>query len=285
MRNRTAIARSASTASLRIRANARAKPWDVVDIFDVTNSLGIEVRFANIPSMEGMYLRQQAPVILVASERPPGRQRFTCAHELGHHIFEDGSRVDELLEMAGSSERRSDDEVRADMFAGLILMPKTAVLRGFARRNLCIATANAIDVFRVSCWLGVGYSTLLKHLKFALHIIPEDRFTELIRHSPKSIRHQILERELPEDLVLVDEFWDGRPIDARVGDLLLLPKGSVLEGQSLVKEANLPNGILFKAICPGISRFESTSGWSSFARVSRKNYEGRAIFRHLEEVE
>ena len=122
------------------------------------------------------------------------------------------------------ADRRSDEEVRADMFAGLLLMPKTAVLRGFAERNLCVPTASAIDVFRVSCWLGVGYSTLLNHLKFALHIIPEERFAELTRHSPKS-SGTILERETQEDLVVVDEHWDGRPVDICVGDLLLLPEG------------------------------------------------------------
>lgn len=285
MKNRTALARQASTMSLRLRAAARRKPWDAVDVFDLAQEVGVELRFANVPSMEGMYLRQQSPVILIASERPSGRQRFTCAHELAHHLFEDGSRVDELLETVGSGGQRSDEEVRADMFAGLLLMPKTAVLRGFAVRNLRVQTANAVDVFRVSCWLGVGYSTLLNHLKFALHIIPEDRFAELIRYSPKSIRQDILGGETPEDLIMVDELWDGRPVDIRVGDLLLLPKGSTLEGKNCVEEPSLKTGALFRAVSPGIVRFESPCGWAAFARVTRKNYEGRASFRHLEEVD
>jgi hypothetical protein len=279
------MAKQASTMSLRLRAEARFKPWDAIDIFDLAHGAGVELRFANIPSMEGMYLRQQSPLILIASERPSGRQRFTCAHELGHHLFEDSSRIDELLETTNPDERKSDEEIRADMFAGLLLMPKTTVMRGFAVRNLPIATASAIDVFRVSCWLGVGYSTLLNHLKFALHIIQDDHFASLIRHPPKSIRREILGRDIPEDLIVVDEFWDGRPIDARVGDLLLLPHGSTLEGQNCLAESGSTNPTLFRAVKPGIGRFESSSGWAAFARVMRKNYEGRAIFRHLEEVD
>jgi hypothetical protein len=271
--------------SLRLRAGARYKPWDAIDVFDLAQEAGVELRFANIPSMEGMYLRQQSPVILIASERPSGRQRFTCAHELGHHLFQDGSRVDELLETANSVEYRSDEEIRADMFAGLLLMPKTAVLRGFAVRNLAIATANAIDIFRVSSWLGVGYSTLLSHLKFALHIIPEDRFTDLMRHSPKSIRQRILGWEEPEELIMVDELWDGRPIDLRVGDLLLLPKGTTLEGQNCIEESKFKGSALFRAVKSGVGRFEAPCGWAAFARVTRKHYGGRAIFRHLEEVD
>lgn len=223
-------------------------------------------------------------MILVASERPAGRQRFTCAHELGHHVFGDGSWIDELLE-SNPTQRRSKEEVRADMFAGLLLMPKTAVEHGFAVRNLSQKTATAIDVFRVSCWLGVGYSTLLKHLKYALHIIPEDRFAELIRYSPKSIREAVMDGAILGDLLIVDEQWDSRPIDVRVGDLLLMPKPCSIEGRFCTKEANFKAGLLFRAVAPGIGRFETPSGWAAFVRVSRRGYEGRSVFRHLEEID
>jgi len=93
MNNWQALAKSAATRALRIRAEVHAKPWEAIDVFDVAQQLGVEVRFTKISSMEGMYLRQDAPVILIASERPAGRQRFSCAHELGHHAFGDGTRV------------------------------------------------------------------------------------------------------------------------------------------------------------------------------------------------
>ena len=176
------MAKSASTTSLRMRAAVHAKPWHAIDVFDLAHSVGVEVRFANIASMEGMYLRRESPAILIASERPAGRQRFTCAHELGHHVFGDGSRIDELLESSSVRGRRIDEELRADMFAGLLLMPKTAVEHGFSVRNLSLKNASSTEVFRVACWLGVGYTTLLKHLNYALHIIPEDRFPLVAWH-------------------------------------------------------------------------------------------------------
>src|SRR5581483_4265168 len=117
MNTRQALAKSAATRALRIRAEVHAKPWEAIDVFDVSQQLGVEVRFTKISSMEGMYVRQEAPVILIASERPAGRQRFSCAHELGHHAFGDGTRVDELFG-SNSSKLRPDDEIRADMFAG-----------------------------------------------------------------------------------------------------------------------------------------------------------------------
>ena len=267
-----------------MRAAARAKPWQAIDVFDLTQSLGVEVRFANIASMEGMYLRHELPTILIASERPAGRQRFTCAHELGHHVFGDGSRVDELFEATTERQPRSHEELRADMFAGLLLMPKTAVQRGFAVRGLKLSTVSATDVFRVSCWLGVGYTTLLKHLKYALHIIPEERFQELMRHSPKSIRQSVLDSLETGDLVIADEHWDSRPIDLKVGDPLLVPTGTSMEGHACARNADLQCGSLFAAIAPGIARVETPS-WAAFVRVSRNGYEGRSVFRHLEEID
>ncbi len=57
MNNRQALAKSAATRALRIRAEVHAKPWDAIDVFDVAQQLGVEVRFTKISSMEGMYLR------------------------------------------------------------------------------------------------------------------------------------------------------------------------------------------------------------------------------------
>jgi hypothetical protein len=284
MNNRQALAKSAATRALRIRAEVHAKPWDAIDVFDVAQQLGVEVRFTKISSMEGMYLRQDAPVILIASERPAGRQRFSCAHELGHHAFGDGTRVDELFD-PNSETVRQDDEVRADMFAGMLLMPKSAVDHAFSVRKLHPATANPLDFYRVACWLGVGYSTLAGHLHYALRSIIQERFAALDRFTPKAIRESVLGQPTSEELVIVDEQWSGRPVDASVGDLLLLPPGTATEGPFCAKRAVLAHGVLYQAVTTGIGRFESPSGWAAFGRVSRKHYEGRSLFRHLEEVE
>lgn len=284
MNRRQALARSATTHALRVRASVRAKPWDAIDVFDLSQQLGVEVRFANISSMEGMYLRQGAPVILVASERPGGRQRFSCAHELAHHIFGDGSHIDELFD-AHPHAARPDEEIRADMFAGMLLMPKTAVERAFSVRKLDPRTAEPVDFYRVACWLGVGYATLAGHMHFALRTLSEERLIDIERHAPKEIRTSILGQSASEELITVDEQWTARPVDAAVGDFILLPPDVSAEGACCERRGALPGGALYQAVTPGLSRFESSSGWASFVRVTRKHFEGRSIFRHLEEVD
>lgn len=284
MNRRHALAKSAAVQALRVRAAVHVKPWDAIDIFDLTHQLGVEVRFAKIASMEGMYLRQDAPAVLISSERPAGRQRFSCAHELGHHVFGDGSRVDELFD-PNSKKERGEEEIRADMFAGMLLMPKSAVDRAFSSRKLNPETANPIEFSRVACSLGVGYSTLARHLHYALRTISEDRLAAIERCTPKRVREAVLGQSVAEELILVDEHWAGRPVDVSVRDFLLLPQGSSAEGRCCEFRGNLKEGVLYQAVTPGIGRVESRSGWATFVRVSREHYEGRSIFRHLEEVE
>jgi Zn-dependent peptidase ImmA (M78 family) len=65
---------------------------------------GVEVRFSALPSAEGIYSPGK-PVIVVSSLRPAGRQAYTGAHELGHHIYGHGEQFDELVEDRGKSRR------------------------------------------------------------------------------------------------------------------------------------------------------------------------------------
>ncbi|MFV2063921.1 MAG: ImmA/IrrE family metallo-endopeptidase [Chloroflexota bacterium] len=70
-----------------------------VDVFEVLRLLGIELYQAPFPqdSLEGAHLvRDGVAFIFVNTSRSLTRQRFTAAHELGHHVLEkagDGSAV------------------------------------------------------------------------------------------------------------------------------------------------------------------------------------------------
>ena len=98
MNNRRAIARQAMAAALRTRLSVGYGLDHAVCVYDLAEKLGVEVRFLDLPSMEGMYSSASGPTIIVSSLRPPGRRAFTCAHELGHHNRSDGVEIDELVE-------------------------------------------------------------------------------------------------------------------------------------------------------------------------------------------
>jgi Zn-dependent peptidase ImmA (M78 family) len=276
-----ALARLALRGALTVRARCRIARERALCVFDAAEQLGVEVRFAAINSLGGMYERQ-SNVILLPSERPRGRQAFTCAHELGHWYFGHGTRLDRLLEIdeAGASE---PEELLASMFAGYLLMPARAVETAFARRQWNPSSATPFDIYVVATQLGVGYETLVRHLQLSLDLIPDERARELLKTNPRAIRASLLDDTPAGSLLIVaDSAWGDVPIDLQVGDVAIVPKGARVEGKNVRPFTSTRCGEAFEAYAPGISRVESDdAAWASFIRVARKHYSGRSVFRHL----
>lgn len=284
--SRRKLALEALSLALRTRQSLSTPLWDPICIYDAVERMDIEVRFTDIPSMEGMYWRRTNPIILVSALRPPGRQAFTCAHELGHHLLGHGTCVDELQSDAAFGKRKTDEEFIADCFAGFLLMPKVAVDRAFAARSLRPESCSPKQTYDIASWFGVGYATLIQHMRWSLQSMPANHAEELLRASPKKIRLDILGRATPGHLAVVDEYWASRTLDVQVGDPVLLPPGSFIEGDGLCAQGEVGDSILHVAEHPGRNRYAVSCGdWIICIRVSRREFVGRAAFRHLEEVE
>ena len=83
-------------------------------------------------------------------------------------------------------------------------------------------------------------------------------------------------------LVLADNAWIAGNIDLQVGHTVLLPAGAVLEGDEVVMLGDLPAGRLVQGRKPGLARtFLEGTTWAKFLRVSRADFEGRSLYRHL----
>ena len=124
-----------------------------VCVYELADSLGVNVRFKGGHSFGGMY-DNQSKTILVPAWRPPGRQAFTCAHELGHWYFGHGTRLD-ALESDGRLENQcSPEEWLANAFAAHLLMPLRAVRDAFRRRGWEPAGSKPAQVYTVACQLN-----------------------------------------------------------------------------------------------------------------------------------
>ena len=161
--DRRTIARKATAEALRTRLRAGYGLDTPICVYSLAGCLGIDVRFFDLPSLEGMYYNSPKPHIILSSLRPPGRRAFTCAHELGHHSRGDGTSLDEMVEQWTGS-RFDPTEFFADCFAGALLMPKTAVERAFFLRRWEISECTPDQAYAIANYFGVGYSTLVHHL-------------------------------------------------------------------------------------------------------------------------
>ena len=281
--DRRTIARKATAEALRTRVRAGYGFETPVCVYDLAGRLGVEVRFFDIPSMEGVYYNSPKPHIVLSSLRPAGRRAFTCGHELGHHSRGDGTCLDEIAEQ-WVRPRYDPKEFYADCFAGALLMPKTAVERAFALRKWAIRECTPDQVYAISNYFGVGYATLVHHLSWGLLLLSSSRAEQLLKIAPRRAQALAVGWETPETVWVVDEHWVGRPIDVEAGDFILLHEKARIEGNCAEPVKEVADGRLLRATGPGIGRLEDGSGWAAFVRVSRRAFVGRDVHRHQEEA-
>lgn len=291
MRNQTlrnqrqVLAQQAQQKAIDVRRKAGFDNKSPLCIYSLCDKLNVRVKFVDI-SMEGIYLREAEPIILLSASRPFPRRTFTCAHELGHHVFGHGSTIDELIEDSENFKAFQPEEFLADSFAGFLLMPILGVRKAFVSRGWDAASATPEQIFTVACTFGVGYETLITHMAYVLKMIAPLRVNLLLKIKPKTIRENVLGHPSTNSLIIADKHWSMSTIDAEVGSLLLLPTGAEAANDTITFEKNHLKGCLFKANHPGLVRvYCRDTGWAVFVRVSRYQFIGLSQYRHLEEVE
>ncbi len=284
MSRRSDMAASAYREALRLRSRAGRPTNSAVCPFDLAELIGVEVRFVDIPSMEAMYVDDGDPKILVAADRPPGRQRFSCAHEIGHHVFGHGTHLSRD-DMADRPLRATtDEEFLAQAFAGYLLLPKAAVSHAFAVRRWDPRSPVPEHYYTVASQLGVGFDSLVTHCHSALRILGPSEAAALRPTRLAEIRSRVAGRPLSGDLLILDRFAGDWAADLRVGDYLLAPPDFRPVNDALGIEDAGSNAALLRARRPGLSGVgPSADSPVTIVRISRASFVGRSIFRHLED--
>ena len=277
--NITDLAKVAVRAAARVRLDAGVGPAESICPYDVAEALGVPVRLVAAPSLEGMYSPEPAPTIIVNTERPAGRRRFTCGHEIAHHIFKHGTRLDEL---GANAETWSPEEFIAQRFAAALLMPNLVIDSAFARRKRSIADATPELIFTIAQELGVGFTTLVGHLEKTLKRVTAAQAAALRHTDLKELRPTMIGRAVEHDLVIVDEQWRRRTLDLEIGDMAALLAGGRFQGDC----ASLRKGgrTYLAAKTQGVGELILDGcAYPIAVRVSRRKFTGIARYRHMEE--
>lgn len=282
MINGKEVARQALRGALEVRKLAFASTSQPICVYDTAEQLGIEVIFRPENSLGGIYSKA-SKVILVPAQRPPGRRAFTCAHEIGHWYYGHGTAIDEINDLEQYSENKPEERL-ADIFASYLLMPPWAVNEAFSRRAWSPSNCTPIQIYTIAGQLGVGYQTLVQHLRHSLRLISPTHAQQLLKTTPKQLRSALLGNNAPRHLIIVDHAWTTVAIDLQVGEAAILPANVMLEGESANAVDNHRLGLIIEGHVPGITRAETSDrSWAAFVRVSRKDFTGRSIYRHLED--
>ena len=278
--NNTDLARVAVRAAARVRIDLDAGPADAVCPYDFAEALGVPVRLIAAPTLEGMYSPEPTPTIIVNIKRPAGRRRYTCSHEIAHHVFKHGTRLDQFG--ADAAEAWSPEEFIAQRFAAALLMPNIAIDAAFTRRKRSMEDATPELFFTVAQELGVGFTTLVGHLEKTVKRISTAQANVLRRVDLQELRPKIAGRPVEHDLVVVDEHWRCRTIDLEVGDTVALPLGARFQGECASLIDRSPNYLQAKSQGVGELTLQSCD-YPVAVRVSRREFTGIARYRHMEE--
>lgn len=151
----------------------------VANIFHLLEEAGLPVVRKNMgkDGLDGIYANDgNLAVTFINTAKPRNRQRFTAAHEFGHHMFdsETGLRLDEDIFEAGDLR-----EKRANSFAANFLMPVEGILRllhGKKGRRL-----GAREVVHLSHHFVVSEEAMIYHLHNSgmISAVDRNRFIEM----------------------------------------------------------------------------------------------------------
>jgi hypothetical protein len=279
------LAHLALTKAIQIRKQASVPLTDSICVYDLAESEGIqEIRFVDIPSLEELYWKNEK-TILISSLRPIGRQAFNCGHGFGHHVFGHGMCITSLSSGNYTGKAFDPNEFLVNCFSDFLLMPKTTVCHGFAVRGWDIKKCTSYHIYVIATWLGVGYGTLIQHMRDTLKLISLSHAEELLKTKPLQLRSHILGKKTTGNLTIVDDHWKGRPVDISAGDFLLLPDEMKFEGKCLQSYEENMFGLIIQGVIPGCNGrlWSEKADWSIPVRVSRPKYIGRNIFRFEED--
>lgn len=282
--HRRSLMRQGMNASIQTRIQYGMGASAPLCIYELCRKLGIKVRFVDI-NIEGMYSRGADPRIMVSAKRPVPRRAFTCAHELGHHVFGHGSTVDDLEDDRSKEDSERPEEILANSFAAFTLMPTLGIRHAFSSRHLVPSKATPVQMFNIACNFGVGYATLINHLAYGIDDLSPLSANELLKSSPKSIREQLLGKSSTAPLVVADAQWNAKTLDLEIGSHLLLPKATKVADGVVEPINDLGEYTLYRAVATGMRQAQGPQDWATFIRVCRERYVGMAAYRHLENNE
>lgn len=197
---REAAAHAAQETRTRLGVGNESRIPDLLELIEETAV--VPVFIDPLPSgMAGAYRRRdERPYILVSSAMALVRQRFTLAHEFGHHILGHGSLVDDDSTLRDFT--RDPKEVQANYFAAEFLAPERAVINWMEAHGK--PDVDLEVVVRVADAFGISAAAARIRLE-AARFIPKRRSNELKADIDQG-EHKYLEDRLGLG-ELTDKLW------------------------------------------------------------------------------
>jgi Zn-dependent peptidase ImmA (M78 family)/predicted secreted protein len=217
--------REGSLAAQRELARLDVDLMRRVEVFDIIQSQGIWLMFQPLDGLFGLYRRINNDVagIQINSLHPTSLQRFTGAHEYGHHVLGHAASIDAEEQIERPSRGRSLQEIAAQAFAATFLMPLqlvNSVLRGLGL-PLNPGDVTAGKVYELSREMGSSYRATVTQLEVLRKITPAAA-QRLRRHQLIDVKVELARGRRPQnaraDVWVLDEKDSDRALSVLPDD-------------------------------------------------------------------
>jgi Zn-dependent peptidase ImmA (M78 family)/predicted secreted protein len=228
-RSRKDARAAGAMAAMRLWTKREMDPDRPVDIFSIIEEEQIWLMFQPLHNLFGFYARElvdeeEVAGIVVHSGHPLSVQRFTAAHEYGHHVLHHRASVDSEAEVYGRGNLPTQ-ELAAQAFAADFLMPVPMVIRALRRLDLAEKPdgLDPVQAYQLSLELGASYTATITQLA-NLNRISRDHAGTLGRHQPVELKTELGGGRRPasarSDVWALDEHSRSRLLALRAGDEL-----------------------------------------------------------------
>jgi Zn-dependent peptidase ImmA (M78 family) len=219
----TARQRALAHASMQATRLHRDLQIDVtrqVDVFGIAQKLGLWLMAQPLDHLYGFYLRtDDAGGIAVNSQHPESVQRFTVAHEIGHHVLGHQHTTDDVGDLgvfAGSKL----EEAQAQVFAASLLLPLpfvNRVLRDLERGG----RLGPAEVYTFSRQTGVSYTAAVWTLQ-NMHRLSRQSAQLFIKRGAAAAKTELRGRnwirDARADVWMLGPNQTGLSVVCRIGD-------------------------------------------------------------------
>jgi Zn-dependent peptidase ImmA (M78 family)/predicted secreted protein len=172
-----------------------------IDVFEVARLVGLEIMLQPLDGLLGAYLRSPTTGALVSTERPHSIQRFTAAHELGHHVLGHDPSLDDdkILRRVPYFGKGDLREVEADAFAAELILPRWLLeLHCDQQRWTNAELQQPTTAYQLALRVGLSYQatcwTLARH-----KAVTREKAEELVGVKLKSVKEALLDGAFSPD--------------------------------------------------------------------------------------
>ena len=167
-----------------------------IDVLSVMIKLGIQVRFSSLGQLSGALIRIYKPNtqfgVIVNSDQPDDRVRFSLAHELAHIILGHKSEKSNITSSI-KGRRFNPIERDADTFAAELLMPESELIN-ISKKFMEDGLLSELEIFQLSQKFAVSFKAMLVRLS-ELKIISRSQYNAFSSLKPTEIEKQTLESQ------------------------------------------------------------------------------------------